>query len=139
MKHDKKITRLAKKLVELSKENGVVTEAMVSEVLTGLKQIKHRNYLIILKTYLVRLRRELALQTAVVSTPNLLSDNTLEEISAKYSLVYRRPIIAEVEKDNSLIAGVRVRVGDDLYDASLAGRLQRLADCFGWFLIIQNL
>ena len=139
MKHDKKITRLAKKLVELSKEDGVVTEAMVSEVLTGLKQIKHRNYLIILKTYLVRLRRELALQTAVVSTPNLLSDDTLEEISAKYSLVYRRPIRAEVEKDNSLIAGVRVRVGDDLYDASLAGRLQRLADCVGWSLIIQNL
>ena len=126
-----KIKRLAKKLVELSKEDGVVTEARVCEVLTGLKQIKRRNYLIILKTYLVRIRRELALQTAVVSTPNLLSDETIEEISAKYSSIYGRPIRAEVEKDNSLIAGVRVRVGDDLYDASLAGRLQRLADCVG--------
>ena len=123
--------RLAKKLVELSKEDGVVTEARVSEVLTGLKLMKRRNYLIILKTYLVRLRRELALQTAVVSTHNLISDKTLEEISAKYSAIYGRPIRAEVEKDNSLIAGVRVRVGDDLYDASLAGRLQRLADCVG--------
>ena len=131
MKHDKKIMRLAKKLVELSKEDGVVTEARVSEVLKGLKQIKHRNYLVILKTYLVRLRRELALQTAVVLTPNLLSDEALEEISAKYSAIYGRPIRAEVEKDNSLIAGVRVRVGDDLYDASLSGRLQRLADCVG--------
>ena len=131
MKHKKKTTQLAKKLVELSKEDGVVTEARVSEVLTGLKQMKRRNYLIILKTYLVRLRRELALQTAVVSTHNLISDETLEEISAKYSAIYGRPIKAEVEKDNSLIAGVRVRVGDDLYDASLVGRLQRLADCVG--------
>ena len=131
MKHKKKTTQLAKKLVELSKEDGVVTEARVSEVLTGLKQMKRRNYLIILKTYLVRLRRELALQTAVVSTHNLISDETLEEISAKYSAIYGRPIKAEVEKDNTLIAGVRVRVGDDLYDASLVGRLQRLADCVG--------
>ena len=131
MKHKKKTTQLAKKLVELSKEDGVVTEARVSEVLTGLKQMKRRNYLIILKTYLVRLRRELALQTAVVSTHNLISDETLEEISAKYSAIYGRPIKAEVEKDDTLIAGVRVRVGDDLYDASLVGRLQRLADCVG--------
>ena len=131
MKRDKKIIQLAKKLVELSKEDGLVTEARVDEVLAGLKQIRHRSYLIILKTFLVRLRRELALQTAVVSTPNLLSEETLEKISAKYSAIYGRTISAEVEEDTSLIAGVRVRVGDDLYDASVAGRLQRLADCVG--------
>ena len=139
MKHEKKIMQFAKKLVELSKEDGVITEARVSEVLASLKQIKHRNYLIILKTFLVRIRRELALQTAVVSTPNLLSEEILEQISAKYSVIYGRPISAEVEKDTSLIAGVRVRVGDDLYDASIAGRLQRLADCVSWPLIIHNL
>lgn len=131
MKRDKKITQLVKKLVELSKEDGLVTEARVVEVLAGLKQFRHRSYLIILKTFLVRLRRELALQTAVVSTPNLLSEETLERISAKYSAIYGRTISAEVEEDTSLIAGVRVRVGDDLYDASVAGRLQRLADCVG--------
>ncbi len=131
MKRDKKIIQLAKKLVELSKEEGLVTEPRVVEVLAGLKQIRHRSYLIILRTFLVRLRRELALQTAVVSTPNLLSEETLEKISAKYSAIYGRTISAEVEEDTSLIAGVRVRVGDDLYDASVAGRLQRLADCVG--------
>ena len=134
MKRDKKITQLAKKLVELSKEDGLVTEARVVELLAGLKQIRHRSYLIILKTFLVRLRRELALQTAVVSTPNSLSEETLEKISAKYSAIYGRAISAEVEEDTSLIAGVRVRVGDDLYDASVAGHLQRLADCVGWSL-----
>jgi F-type H+-transporting ATPase subunit delta len=60
-----------------------------------------------------------------------LSEETLEKISAKYSAIYGRTISAEVEEDTSLIAGVRVRVGDDLYDASVAGRLQRLADCVG--------
>ena len=128
MKRDKKITQLAKKLVELSKDNGVVTEAKVGEVLAGLKQVQHRHHLTVLKTFLNYLRREIALQTAVVSTPGALSDDALKAIEATYSKIYGRPISAVTQQDTSLIAGVRVRVGDDVYDASVAGRLQRLAE-----------
>ena len=66
MKRDQKITKLAKKLVELSKDNGVVTESKVSEVLAGFRQVQHRHHLAVLKTFLGHLRREVALQTAVV-------------------------------------------------------------------------
>ena len=128
MKRDKKITQLAKKLVELSKDNGVVTDAKVSEVLAGLKQVQHRHHLTVLKTFLSYLRHEVALQTAVVSTPGALSDDALKAIEATYSKIYGRPISAVTQQDTSLIAGVRVRVGDDVYDASVAGRLQRLAE-----------
>ncbi|MBT4757554.1 MAG: hypothetical protein HOO08_04085 [Opitutae bacterium] len=128
MKRDQKITRLAKKLVELSKDNGVVTEAKVGEVLAGLKQVQHRHHLTVLKTFLNYLRREIALQTAVVSTPGALSGAALKAIETTYSKMYDRPITAVTKEDTSLIAGVRVRVGDDVYDASVAGRLQRLAE-----------
>jgi F-type H+-transporting ATPase subunit delta len=128
MKRDQKITKLAKKLVELSKENGVVTESKVSEVLAGFRQVQHRHHLAVLKTFFGHLRREVALQTAVVSTPAVLSDDTLRAIEAQFSKLYNRPVSAVTKKDTSLIAGVRVRVGDDVYDASVAGRLQRLAE-----------
>ncbi|CAA6676414.1 MULTISPECIES: FoF1 ATP synthase subunit delta [unclassified Lentimonas] len=128
MKRDKKIIQFAKKLVELSKDNGVVTEAKIGEVLAGLKQAKHRQHLTVLKNYLTFVRREVALQTAVVSTPDALSADTLKAIEAKYTKIYGRTITATIQKDTSLIAGVRVRVGDDVYDASVAGRLQRLAE-----------
>ena len=129
MKRDKKITQLAKKLVELSKDdNGVVTDAKVSEVLAGLKQVNHRHHLIVLKSFLGYLRREVALQTAVVSTPGALSAAALKEIEVNFTKIYGRQISAVTTQDTSLIAGVRVRVGDDVYDASVAGRLQRLAE-----------
>lgn len=128
MKRDQKITKLAKKLVELSKDNGVVTESKVSEVLAGLQQVQHRNHLTVLKTFLNYLRRELALQTAVVSTPASLSGDALKAIEVQFSKLYNRPVNAVTQEDTSLIAGVRVRVGDDVYDASVAGRLQRLAE-----------
>jgi F-type H+-transporting ATPase subunit delta len=128
MKRDQKITKLAKKLVELSKENGVVTESKVSEVLAGFRQVQHRHHLVVLKTFFGHLRREVALQTAVVSTPAVLSDDTLRAIEAQFSKLYNRPVSAVTQQNTSLIAGVRVRVGDDVYDASVAGRLQRLAE-----------
>ena len=128
MIRDQKITKLAKKLLELSKDSGVVTESKVGEVLAGLQQVQHRHHLTVLKTFLNYLRREVALQTAVVSTPTKLSDDALKAIEVQFSKLYNRPVSAVTQRDTNLIAGVRVRVGDDVYDASVAGRLQRLAE-----------
>ena len=128
MKRDQKITKLAKKLLELSKDSGVVTESKVAEVLAGFQQVQHRRHLTVLKTFLNYLRREVALQTAVVSTPTGLSEDALNAIEVQFSKLYNRPVNAVTQPDTSLIAGVRVRIGDDVYDASVAGRLQRLAE-----------
>lgn len=128
MTRDKKILRFAKNLVELSREDGVVTEARVGDVLNGLKPAKIRHKLILLKTYLYFIRRAVGEQTAVVATPGALGPDALAAIEANFSKVYNRPITAVTTPDASLIAGVRIRIGDDVYDASIAGRLKRLAE-----------
>jgi F-type H+-transporting ATPase subunit delta len=128
MKGDIKISQFAKKLVELSKEDEVVTEAKVTEVLGALKQVNHRHHLTILKAYLNYMRREIALQTAVVSAPIKLSEENLKAIEAHFTREYNRPIQAVLKQDESLIAGVKIRIGDDVYDASVARHLQRLAE-----------
>jgi len=128
MTRDKKTRSFAKKLVEMSRHNGVVTEAKVAEVLAGLKEVKPRHQLILLKTYLQYVRKAVAEQTALVATPGTLSDDALAAIETNFSKVYDRPITAVTKNDTSLIAGVRVRVGDDVYDASVAGRLKRFAE-----------
>ena len=128
MNRDQKITKLAKKLLELSKDNGVVTESKVAKVLAGFQQVQHRRHLTVLKTFLNYLSREVALQTAVVSTPTGLSDDALKAIEVQFSKLYNRPVNTVIQPDTSLIAGIRVRVGDDVYDASIAGCLQRIAE-----------
>lgn len=128
MKKDKKITQFTKRLVELSKEEGVVTESKVNEVLDGLKKVQPRHLLILLKTYLYYIKREVAAQTAVVATAGGLSAESLHTIEANFSKIYNRSIKAETVNDDSLIAGVRVRIADDVYDASIVGHLNRLAE-----------
>ena len=128
MKRDKQISQLAKKLVVLSKDSeGIITSSTVDQVLSGLKQVQPRRYLALLRCYLEHIRREIALQTAEVSAPSALSEEALKAIEQHYSTIYGRSIRARSITEESLIAGVRVRVGDDLYDASIAGQLSRIA------------
>lgn len=128
MKRDAKITRFARKLVELSKENGILTEARVAEVIEALKQSQHPHYLKILKAFLNYIRREITLQTAVVSGSTSLSESSLKTIEAHFTKTCNRPVTAIFKQDKSLIAGIRIRVGDDVYDATIAGHLQRLVE-----------
>lgn len=128
MKRAIKIKQFVKKLVELSKEDGILTEDRVAKVLEALKKAQYRHHLLILKTFLSHIRREIALQTAVVYAPTTLSEDALRAVETQFTSLYKRPIRAVFQQDDSLIAGVRVRIGDDVYDASVAGRLQRLAE-----------
>jgi F-type H+-transporting ATPase subunit delta len=40
---------------------------------------------------------------------------------------YRRPITTSTRAHPALLAGVRVRVGDDVYESSVSGQLAALA------------
>jgi F-type H+-transporting ATPase subunit delta len=128
MNRNKKNLQLVKKLVELSKVDELVEASKVSEVLASLKELKIPHTLAILKLYLRQIRREIALHTATVYTPTSLSATVLSKVEQDFTKLYGRKIKAVAETDTSLIAGVRVRVGDDVYDSSVAGRLQRLAE-----------
>ena len=78
-----------------------------------------------------------------MSTPAKLSPKALAAIEANFSKLYDRPIKAVTQTEPSLIAGVRVRVGDDLYDASVAGRLSASPKAFtnpsAHLLLLSNL
>lgn len=128
MKRDVKTIRFAKRLVELSREDGKVTRENVAKVLEALKASPPRHLLPILKSYLRYVRVAVAQQTASVDTPVELPDSLPQNLEATFSKIYGRPVESAVSIDPSLIAGLRVRVGDDVYDASVAGRLRRLSE-----------
>ncbi|WP_306360622.1 F0F1 ATP synthase subunit delta [Nocardia sp. CC227C] len=49
-----------------------------------------------------------------------------EHLAASLQRLYDKPVTVHVQVDPSLLAGVVVRVGDDLIDGSAVGRLRRL-------------
>jgi F-type H+-transporting ATPase subunit delta len=66
-------------------------------------------------------RRERSI--AHVGTPVALTDAQQQRLAAALSRIYGRDMSLQVELDEDLIGGLIVRVGDEVIDGSVAGRL----------------
>lgn len=64
---------------------------------------------------------------ASVTSAFAMSDTQLAELSARLEARFKRKINASVTVDPALIGGVIVTVGDEVYDASVRGKLQGMA------------
>ncbi len=126
MKRDKQITHYAKGLLKLSLENGQFSEERAAAVLQVLEKNPPRNYASVLKEYLKLVQREVANSTAAIEFAGELSPTALEAIKSKFTAHYGRPIAVTASPNADLIAGLRVRVGCDVYDSSVAGALKEL-------------
>jgi len=64
---------------------------------------------------------------ATVTSAFSMSETQLAELSARLESRFKRKINASVTVDPALIGGVIVAVGDEVYDASVRGKLQGMA------------
>lgn len=63
---------------------------------------------------------------ALVYTAKELSGEELDAVSKQFGSITGKTVIAKQLLEPSLIGGLQVRIGDRLYDGSLAGKLERL-------------
>lgn len=126
MTRDKQIINYAKSLLKLSLEDGLFSEERAAAVLQYLEKNPPRKYASVLKQYLKLVQREVANSTAAVEHAGEISATAVEAIQSKFSAHYGRNISVTTSPNDSLIAGLRVRVGCDVYDSSVAGALKEL-------------
>ena len=123
MKVDRKYRNFARNLIEVSKENGFVSEARVAEVLRTLVEAKPRGLRQILEAYERGIIREIRFSTLSIEHAGELSTAAVNELKAGLEAEYGRPLALDMKPNPELIAGIRVRVGDDVIDHSVSGRL----------------
>ena len=127
MQSDKILKVFAKGLADLSLEEGVVSAKKVEAVLQALRNRPPNRLKAILKHYLYYIKREIDRNRAVIEYAGLLDDSSIATIHKKLTDTYGRMLTLETREKPSLIAGFRIAVGDDLYDASIRGRLRTLS------------
>jgi F-type H+-transporting ATPase subunit delta len=123
----KQSQQFARQLLELSLVNGAVSPEHVAGVLAYLERTRPANALRVLRAYHRLVTSAIARGQAVVEHAGSINDRALADIAAAMSRRYGRSITGTARRNDALLAGLRVRVGDDVYESSVAGQLAQLA------------
>lgn len=128
MATNKKTKLLAKQLFKLSVDDGAVSPEQVTGVLGWIEKHSPRHSLALLKAYHRLIATELAKSRALVEHAGPVSNATLNQITGAMTQRYRRPVSAVAKPNPKLLAGLRVRVGSDVYESSVSGQLATLRE-----------
>lgn len=124
--HAKQAQQLARRFFKLTVVDGAVSAERVAGVLEYIEKHKPANPVMVLRAYHRLVAAELARGRALVEHAGSVSEAALQAIAAAMTKTYARPVTAVARQDQALLAGLRVRVGDDVYESSVAGRLAAL-------------
>jgi F-type H+-transporting ATPase subunit delta len=126
MKLTKEVRKVSKDLFQASFTGGRLdagkVRGFVSEVVAG----KPRHYVDILKNYQRLIRLELEKRHAVIESATTLSQETSEHVLRDLRSKYGEGLTTDFRVNSNLIGGLRIRVGSDVWDGSVRGRLDRL-------------
>ena len=130
MKITKQSRREAKDLFRATLINGVMDEAKVRALVQKVIELKPRGYVAILEHFkrLVKLeqdRRAAKVESAIPLTPEQQSG-----VAASLQRLYGTSLNLSFAVNPSLVGGLRVRVGSDVYDGSVSARLRQLEETF---------
>lgn len=128
MKASKEAIRAARKLMRLSVKDGRLDLGTAQTLVTRIGEAKPRGYLGILTTFQRLLRLEVEKKHAVVESAIELDANEGEGIAENLRRKYGDDLTTEFKTNPSLIGGLRVRVGSDVWDGSVRARLQSLSN-----------
>ena len=119
--------QFARQLFTMSMVDGAVSPERVGGVLEYVEKNPPHNAILVLKAYHRLVATEVAKSQPVVEHAGAVTDGMLAAIAAAMSKKYGRTVTATAKPNPALLAGIRVHVGDDIYESSVAGQLAALA------------
>jgi len=130
MKVSKTAAAAARRLFGLSHTDGRLDNNKLRTVFTRLAEDKPREYREILNALhrLVRLdleKRKVTVESAIELDPTI-RQRVFNDLARKYG----NDLDVQYFVNPALLGGLRIRVGDDVFDGSVQGRLDRLAKAF---------
>jgi F-type H+-transporting ATPase subunit delta len=130
MKIGKQARRDAKDLFLACKRDGVLDETRVRQTVTQVLASKPRNYLAAL-THFQRLV-ELDIQSRTVRIENAVptSESLMADLKTSLTGRYGAGLDFQFFVDPTLIGGLRIRIGSDVFDGTVKTRLASLENSF---------
>lgn len=130
MKITKLARREAKDLFRICVVAGLLEENRVRQAVQQVIQVKPRGYVAILTHFLRLAKLDLERRTALVESATPLSPDLQTQIQTSLARSYGKGLNISFAQNPELIGGMRIKVGSDVYDGSVQGRLAELQESF---------
>ena len=130
MKISKLAQREARQLFRTCRVNGLLDESRVRRAVTLLVEKKPRGYVEILSRLHRLVQLDLDQRAARVESAVPLTADLQAQVAARLKNIYGEGLNLSFAQNPSLIGGLRIQVGSDLYDGSVKMRLDKLQQSF---------
>ncbi len=130
MKISKTAAAAARRLFGLCQTGGRFDESKLRDVITRLVEAKPRDFTAILAALQRLTRLELERREVTVESAVEMDDSTRQRVVSGLEKQYGAGLILQYKITPALLGGLRIRVGNDVFDGSVQGRLDRLAEAF---------
>ena len=130
MKISKTAAVNARRLFGLCQTDGRLDDAKVRLAVTRLIEAQPRDFRAILAAFQRLVRLDLARRKVTVESAVDLDDTTRQRVVASLAKQYGAGLTADYLTTPSLLGGLRIRIGNDVLDGTVQGRLDRLASSF---------
>ena len=130
MKTNRQTLREAKRLFRLCIVDGTLDENRVRQVVKGVIDSGRAGGLKILSRFQRLVRIERAGRSAKIESPSPLAGDVRKSIESDLTRLYGRGLLTSYGEDPTLLGGVRITVGSDVYDGSIQARLEELEEKF---------
>lgn len=130
MRISKQTRRDAKELFRACQVDGLLNEDRVRQAVRRVLESQPRGYLAILHHFSRLVKLDVARRTARVESAQDLTADLQSGVRDKLSRRYGPGLSVEFAAHPELVGGMRIRVGSDVLDGSIHGRLQALNENF---------
>jgi F-type H+-transporting ATPase subunit delta len=130
MKISKLAQREARQLFRTCRVNGLLDESRVRQTVTLLVEKKPRGYVEILSRLHRLVKLDLDQRAASVESAVPLSAELQAQVAGRLKNIYGDGLNLSFAQNPSLIGGLRIQVGSDLFDGSVKMRLEKLEQSF---------
>ena len=130
MKISKTAAAAARRLFGLCQSEGRLDDSKLRQVIAGLVESKVRDYRSILAALQRLIRIELDRRKVLIESAVEMDEPTRQRVVAGLTEKYGADLEVRYQTTPSLLGGLRIRVGDDVFDGSVQGRIDRFASAF---------
>jgi F-type H+-transporting ATPase subunit delta len=128
MRTAKEARKVSRQLFRQSFRDGKLDQERITQMVESVLADKPRHYVDVLQDYQRLLRLEQEKRHAVIESASPLNRSVGDQVVNNLKSRYGDDLDIEFRTNPELLGGIRIKIGDDVWDGSVRGRLHQLQE-----------